>query len=424
MTYDRLIHDYLDEGLSDTMQESLFNELANNSELRNEFNKQLKLQQMAKETFENTAPPVDLTNKIFTSVGFSAPYASVPGFKLSYIFALIPFLMLTIGIANYDFLDSILNNDDNVVKNERLLQNDLTNANSSGAEGNSNSKGSSQEVKLAFAQIEKNDNSNINSLTKRNNVNYSKSNGVRLSSNSTSSNSNSEKFAKDNISYLHELNMDYEGKPFFYISSSEMARNNVKILNLNTPSVISNQPILINQENINGANNLLMADNSRMSISARAINNSSLYKSDFFTNIPVANYAVNLSYKLDKDWALYAEYSNENYYQEFQNSNSSGLNFETKQNPVINVLSVGVRHNLNEMFNSNKIFPYVQLGAGYTTIGPVAKLLTGLEIRITNNISFVPSYEFSSLIFKNQTGTYYSFNNGFSLGLNYNFWDR
>lgn len=43
MTYDRLIHDYLDEGLSDTMQESLFNELANNSELRNEFNKQLKL---------------------------------------------------------------------------------------------------------------------------------------------------------------------------------------------------------------------------------------------------------------------------------------------------------------------------------------------------------------------------------------------
>jgi len=51
-------------------------------------------------------------------------------------------------------------------------------------------------------------------LTKRNNVNYSKSNGVRLSSNSTSSNSNSEKFAKDNIFYLHELNMDYEGKPF------------------------------------------------------------------------------------------------------------------------------------------------------------------------------------------------------------------
>jgi len=52
MTYDRLIHDYLDEGLSDTMQESLFNELANNSELRNEFNKQLKLQQMAKETLK------------------------------------------------------------------------------------------------------------------------------------------------------------------------------------------------------------------------------------------------------------------------------------------------------------------------------------------------------------------------------------
>lgn len=424
MTYDRLIHDYLDEGLSDTMQESLFNELANNSELRNEFNKQLKLQQMAKETFENTAPPVDLTNKIFTSAGFSAPYASVPGFKLSYIFAIIPFLLLTIGIANYDVVDTFLNNDGKLVKNENLLQNGLTNASSIGPNQIYNSEETSEEAGVDLAGLNKNDNSNFDNLSNSNNLKFAEYSGVRLSSNSSKANSNSEKFAKDNIKYLHELNMDYEGKPFFYISSSDMANNNVKILNLNTPSVISNQPILINQENSINNDNLLIADNTKMSVSARAINNSSLYKSDVFTNIPVANYAVNLSYKIDKDWAIFAEYSNENYYQEFQNSNSSGLNFETKQNPIINVLSIGVRHNLNEMFNSNKIYPFVQLGGGYTTIGPVAKLLTGLEIRITNNISFVPSYEFSSLIFKNQTGTYYSFNNGFSLGLNYNFWDR
>ena len=47
MSYDLLIHEYLDTGLDEARQEALFAEIAKNPELRNEFNSQLKLQNIS-----------------------------------------------------------------------------------------------------------------------------------------------------------------------------------------------------------------------------------------------------------------------------------------------------------------------------------------------------------------------------------------
>src|SRR5690606_12943052 len=101
MTYERLIHDYLDVGLDDNMQASLFNELAINPNLRSEFNKQMKIHLIAKENFDNIAPPADLTNRVFMNAGFSAPFASVPGFKFNYLFGLLPVLLLLFAVSNF-----------------------------------------------------------------------------------------------------------------------------------------------------------------------------------------------------------------------------------------------------------------------------------------------------------------------------------
>lgn len=429
MTYERLIHDYLDEGLSETMQESLFSELAKNSELRYEFNKQMKLQQMAKDNFETSAPPVELTNKIFTSAGFSAPYSSIPGFKISYLFALIPLVFLTVGIMNYDNINSFFESNNEVKLSKELAFNQAGNAlldNSSTLEKEDGVETiitypiDDPSIKVSGSSV----NSNRNSIRESNNFD----NG-NIASNSIISSAN-ERNNVNNINFLHEMNMDYEGKPFFYISSSDIATDNViirevrneKIQNSLQNSNLNNSFVVSNEYEVS-SNKAIGPDNTKFSLSARAINNSSLYKSENLSNVPIANYAVNLAYKHNKNYAFFLEFSNENYFQEFQNINSEGVTFQTRQNPTLMVLSAGMRYTLKDIFNSNKIYPFIQAGVGFSTVGAVSKLATGLEIRLTNNISFVPSYEFAGLFYQNQLGNYTSWNNGFSLGMSYNFWE-
>ncbi|MFC2130213.1 hypothetical protein ACFLSQ_02140 [Bacteroidota bacterium] len=73
MSYSKLIHEYLDGQLNMVREDVLFAELAQNSELRVDFNQQVQLQNVALSDMRTISPPADSTNVIFSSLGFAIP---------------------------------------------------------------------------------------------------------------------------------------------------------------------------------------------------------------------------------------------------------------------------------------------------------------------------------------------------------------
>lgn len=430
MTYDRLIHEYLDEGLSEPMQEQLFGQLSSNAELRNEFNKQMKLHLLAKDDFEDFAPPTELTNRVFTTAGFSAPFASLPGFKVSYLFGLLPILLIlfTFTDVNENAHNNLANNSEQIQDKSQTQNNKIavSTIGSSIIEDVSNSKSSNLEATNSN-NISNNSGNNLDNNS-ANKSNFIAGNSNNKRNNSISENNRNGKVTSDSdkkeITYLYERNMDFEGRPAFIISSSKLKESLVSITKINQPVININSPSVDNSFVLNTGNNSIDDDNTSMALIAKGINNSSLYQNISNYNLPIANYALALVYKFENNWAILAEFSNENYFQEFQNVNSDGINYTTRQNPSLMIISAGLKYTAKDLFNSNLIYPYVQLNAGYTSIGIVSKLVAGLEYRISDKISLMPSYEFSNLAYSNQLGNYFAFNNGFSLGLTYNFNER
>lgn len=73
MTYNQLIHDYLDTGLKQPQEDALFQALASDQTLRGDFHQQLSIMKIATNDMTNISPPMESTNAIFSSLGFSIP---------------------------------------------------------------------------------------------------------------------------------------------------------------------------------------------------------------------------------------------------------------------------------------------------------------------------------------------------------------
>lgn len=73
MSYSKLIHEYLDTGLPPAEEDALFQQLANNAELRTDFEKQVKMNKIASNDMNSISPPIETTNAVFSGLGFSIP---------------------------------------------------------------------------------------------------------------------------------------------------------------------------------------------------------------------------------------------------------------------------------------------------------------------------------------------------------------
>jgi hypothetical protein len=76
MTYDQMIHEYLDTGLGGAEEDALFQALASDQSLRGEFGQQLSMMKIASNDMNNISPPIESTNAVFSSLGFSIPSES------------------------------------------------------------------------------------------------------------------------------------------------------------------------------------------------------------------------------------------------------------------------------------------------------------------------------------------------------------
>ena len=69
----QLIHDYLDGEVDSGTEEMLFARLRADSEMRKEFNTQMKIVSLAQRDKAMTIPPPALTNSLFNKLGYDLP---------------------------------------------------------------------------------------------------------------------------------------------------------------------------------------------------------------------------------------------------------------------------------------------------------------------------------------------------------------
>jgi hypothetical protein len=79
MSYNKLIHDYLDTGLAQPQEDALFNALAADQNLRANFGQQLSIMKIAANDMNSISPPIEATNAVFSSLGFTVPSNNAAG---------------------------------------------------------------------------------------------------------------------------------------------------------------------------------------------------------------------------------------------------------------------------------------------------------------------------------------------------------
>jgi hypothetical protein len=419
MDYSKLINEYLEGELEIAEEQRLFSEMAYNDALREEFTDEVKLSNIlaADATYETT--PVEATDGVFTQLGFSIPTAAgrgaASGFwskfsKTSVIAILLLFgTAVTSGILYFN--GTLFNSDEKLTDNS-------------------------------------------------NGINAVANTGIAINEDVNQINGNSLINAEGMNSFFNNLydivSSSFKVKDERNSTNSEFNRNNPNLYGLNKSSDLSIDSSEL--PNLNKSKNsksfMKMLNQSQMHI---------MYSGNFavpqmvpgdFVIIPVAsdmmsNYPVNKKYSVQTKGALNSYYPNLDninvdnmgsfeiafWYNPNQN-NSFGLTFgrssfaqqfntaegiQYYQAPELFWLGASYKRLILEEELFGFIMPYSSVMAGASSIGPVLRLESGIEISVSGNFGIVLGAEGNSLLY-NVDGKIYNSNNiGFIYGFKYNF---
>jgi hypothetical protein len=466
MEYSRMIHDYLDGELDQMQQDILFAELATNQDLRTDFNQQVKLQVVTQSDMALITPPLEATNAIFSSLGFSipseeylknlvgdtvatSPISSIKRFWSKHIALniILLLLLLTTGtmlVVNPDFLNS--NGDSNQA--DRSSVQDEDNAVKTQLSGLSsvpivssfadNSTDESPANSVSGVNMNPGSNSNQrrvntnNAFSFNNESNPANSNVIGTESELTSN----ENFQKQKLFSDDELISDASGDN----SLTELAYSRINS-NLSVHSNVYLNPVQ-NRENsfdlfnlyglLNNSGNPFSpfyVDNTNWLIQVRSlsllnpINRINLSQSfDKREEVPWNN---NLSfsalYKLNPYWAFGVEVGLEAFTQIFNYRNEDGQNNKYYQNPQLLWYGVTGRFTMPEFLWEDVVYPYAQITVGGTSVGPVVRPQIGLMVQPTGLLRLNAGLEAPYLFYRVSGITYGSGKYGLSFGGSVNF---
>lgn len=449
MSYSKLIHEYLDEGLPEVQEESLFAELAADSLLRAEFNKQVQLHLLAQNDMNSITPPIDITNGVFRSLGFAIPtpvpvdptpksHARFSKYGMTALLFILASVLPVSVYYTYDnyFADNSLtagfdHNLNNAANNSTALQSNIpvmsseslddqnaNNVTSGSIEGRNSSNSVSNNGKIRHNKFASNqvnytmNNASTNSTVNKLNSDAFLDNIKSVHSNETNGTSlyASAKFESSDNGYTHDFNSRYK---IGNISGSSQ--------NFPDQNISSRAFALPFEDNYSIFDNLTI-DNTQFAVVVKGISIESALPSkqagsfNLQDNINVAAF-----YKLDAYNAIGVEFGREQFAQEFTRI-IAGKEHQQFQTPSIYWVGITYRLIVPDWAIMNRIIPYAQLSAGINNIGgALFKIQPGLEWRMGKNLSFVLAGDFSSLLYNYDNVIYDSEKFGFVYGVNVNF---
>lgn len=408
MDYTKLIYDYIEGELQIADEQKLFTELSYNDDLRQEFQNNLKFSNLVQSEVNTVSTPVETTNEVFKSLGFTIPTTQSTGLfgKISKpMLALLIFLITLTGVTGSYFLyDSYFSSENTELsKNNQIPivnseETDASNSNEMNSKLNNNSISNSGSS-FYLADNLKDYIGNFTGAFGNNDYKNNYSGGYTNNNNSDNDENINDNQFLDNLKIIGfsefknmEYNIAYNNQntnpsQFIFIPMNNSHYKSFMELN-EKYSVITNGAINNNYPGIEGLN----------------INN---YKS----------FEIGFWYNLSDKNSIGIELGRQIFSQEFTTNN----NINYLQAPQIIFLNASYKRYLldNEVFGI--IMPYSSVSAGGTSIGPLFQIEAGSEIRVTDNLHFLIGAGGNTLFYNVDNKFYNSNNVGIIYGVKFSF---
>ena len=450
MSYSKLIHEYIDSGLPSDSEFALFDELAKSSELRGEFNRQMKIHTLARQEMESITPPAQVTQSLFSSLGFDFPPKEeepaepiiTPAqqswySKLKKYTPMVMIALLSSGVTSLFFMSY----------NGNKLSSDSYNLSSKTHNAKSANLTSIPKALVPTSASTEETSSRSNSLASGSNKyisarnNNSKHNQSAYSANTNGALANDDDLANETVNTLNTANQNGSATENDLLAANSRTSNFMTINPVSNKS-ISEQARREMQEKLNSARmgaaiapvsdfamfgqNSFMNPNAFVNpdyiLSFNKINGKSTNENPNLVNnnsIPENVEFVGL-YKVGEGSYLGVHLARESFGQQF-NVTKNGLSVVQNQTPVINWVGATYRFMPQIDLLSDKASVYAQATAGGSSIGPVGKTSLGAIINIIYGINLNISAEYGILLY-NVDGKIYNSNRfGINYGLAYTF---
>lgn len=436
MNYYELLNQYLDGSLSEAEQQVFFSALADNSALRQEFNDEILVRSAVRERIIAEAPPADLTNTIFSAVGYSGTTVATAGVvaKTSGVIKIGGYLLTFIAGCVAIWLwnprgnsnDITHNTAVTVTSNQRfnnktttapmpLSQETSVNKHSSQQQLNNNNTSKSTRFApitsdIQLSRISKSNRNRFRlaaSENQNNRLENSLSTNADAPSNLTTA--NTAQTPPVNQGAVQEAEQDIiTATPILHLASTETTSKNTY------PAY--KQPELVRNEQIaqsSSSNNFIFSIRSLQSIPNTediASNNT----------IGINNIAAALLYRVNTNLALGLEGGREPFYQEFTHITDSSTEF-IKQNPTLSWVGPVARFVMPSWGWNEIIYPFAQAGGGVAESGMYLYGSTGICIVPIDRVSMNIGVGYTRLQYTAYSNQYSTGKVGWSYSMNIHF---
>lgn len=410
MSYNQLIHEYLDTGLNQPQEDAMFNALASDQALRGDFQQQLSIMKIASNDMTNISPPIESTNAVFSSLGFTIPstgsqapiineskrrpgaaiFTSASGVGMLNIFKdnLSTLASIAMAAAISTILFMTFNKELPTEINEgtgiTLAQNYYDDANHSSIP--------------IVSSIEKDDKTTITRTTR---VASARSSAPIIASDDNNE-SNSE-INTINASQDIAVNEQSNERPTIN-TINEGGYAIVKVKRLNTSS--DNSPIL-------NMPKFEYIEKSGFAIELRGANNPE-------QNALVNDMLIGVNFEFVDDLHAIGLIGNEHYVVRTANPLSAGEQVQYSNESMVSFM-FGLRYAPDELILDGLLVPYIQATGGGVSNGFAGGFESGLMFNIDNNYSFLVGYGQQYAKYNFEGNLYNADKSGINVGLRYTF---
>ncbi len=422
MNYSKLIHEYLDGDLSPEKEDLLFSGLATSSEFRQEFNSQVKLQIIAQNDMRNISPPLASTSAIFSTLGFSMPSANyltmhrAPKSQKYHFFNraftslknIMPNLLTTFIASAITGLILYLLLNGSFSSRMGTLASDIKSSIpvSSFVETTPSAQQSTnQQQDLTWLHDE------IDGLKKqlRNNNSYWSNQFSLLAQTIAAGESQQENPAQDSQLASNDQTIPFNS--YTTLQDFRPPRNEQLTAGFGTSINYTPIPnnIQVPQDGIdNTTMGLELHGIATISYPSIKINDGS---NPWFSNASIGGF-----YKISKQHTVGLEVGQEKFGMKF-NSIENGKEYQYTQNPMLIWYGAYYRYSATDLGWKDRFYPFTQIFAGASSVGPVGKLSVGLEYRLAQNVKLSLGIESKRLWYFLQDNTYTSDKTGVNYGI-------
>lgn len=408
MDYSELIYNYLDGELPPILEDKLFAEMSINQDLRNEFAKQIKINNFALNDLNSIQIPSDVTSKVFSNLGFSIPANNLmkSNFAINknwiknnkYRLAVLISTILVLSISGTLLLKDAFDSNNVLINSQRNSFSNVVNQNT---ENNLINQQNEASIPLASSLIDRNSsikgkqknqtNSNLSNsnyyLKNQNSSIISKSDKNKEIIQQNKSNDIAEKLYLEDIKQPNNLNTNYKQ------SIATLTPANFDNFSSNTA---------INYFHQNEFNNQLMLipdvkSNFELTINTRAFRNSKSIafadEKSFFSGS-----SISLMYKINEEHYIGGSFGENEFYQEFLYHNGDQLTlYQQMPNYYWGTFSYKYIPKYLNIGNIAQI--YAKTGVGGCKAGVIGELQLGLNIPITQSLNGFIAGDYSTLIY-------------------------